>query len=163
MTRSALTRWLAWLLAWPALAIACSGGPPAPSPARPSTAPSSGRTHRIVTSTSIELLDAITFASDTAELATPSYRTLDHVAEALIANPSIGVIEVRGYDDARPQAPQRPELAQERADVVAAYLIAHGVAASRLVTRGVSGGGHGSSSDDARSRQVEFLILVQQE
>jgi outer membrane protein OmpA-like peptidoglycan-associated protein len=161
MTRRALTRWLAG----PALAIACSGGHPAPSPARPSTAPSGGRTHRIVTSTStsIELLDAIAFADDTTELTTPSCRTLDRVADALIANPSIRVIEVRGHGDAQPQAPQGAELAQERADVVAAYLIGHGVAASRLVTRGASSGGLGSSSDDARSRQVEFLILVRQE
>ena len=108
------------------------------------------------TSSSIELLDAVAFSGSTAELAPPSYRTLDHVAHTLIANPSLRVIEVRGHGDAVP-------LAQQRAEVVAAYLRAHGVAAARLVTRGVSEGQSRSVGDDARDPQVEFLILAHDE
>lgn len=133
------------------LAIACTGGG-RPRSLSPGCTALAGCRHRIVsTSSSLELLDAVTFSGGTAELAPPSYRTLEHVAHTLIANPSLRVIEVRGHGDAVP-------LAQQRAEVVAAYLRAQGVAAARLVTRGVSEG-----DDDARSRQVEFLILARED
>jgi outer membrane protein OmpA-like peptidoglycan-associated protein len=152
MARSIRRVVFAWLTN---LAIACTGGG---RPMYPS------RMHRIVsTSSSMELLDAVAFAGNTTELAPPSYRTLDHVAYTLIANPSIHVIEVRCHGDSLPHAPQRAGLAQQRAEVVAAYLVAHGVAASRLTTRGVSDGADRSSPGDARIQQVEFLILARDE
>jgi outer membrane protein OmpA-like peptidoglycan-associated protein len=186
MARSIRRVVLAWLTT---LAMACTGGRPMyPSPERSSTVPPVAdlapepawqayvparcrddegnaqpdcRTHRLVsTSISIEVLDAVVFAGNTAELAPPSYRTLDHVAHTLIANPSIRVIEVRGHGDSLFHAPQRAELAQQRAEVVAAYLVAHGVAASRLTIRGVSDREYRSSPGDPRNQQVEFVILA---
>ena len=119
------------------------------------------RTRRIVTTTtSIELLDLIEFAGNTAELAPPSYRTLDHVAATLIANPSILAIEVRGHSDSLLHPTERAELARQRAEVVVAYLVARGVAASRLTTYGASDSERLYPPDDIRNRRVELLIVA---
>jgi len=187
MARSIRRVVLAALAAWLA---ACAGGGAAapPAPERPRAAPRVAvpaheaawqeyvpercrdeegnaapgcRTRRIVTSsTSIEILDSVAFAGNTAELAPQSFRTLDHVAATLIANPSILVIEVRGHSDSLLHPHERAELAQKRAEVVAAYLIAQGVAASRVTTYGASDGERIYPPDDIRNRRVEFLILA---
>jgi outer membrane protein OmpA-like peptidoglycan-associated protein len=188
--RVVLARILVWLTA---AAIACAGGgharrpPPVPPGAAPrvadpapepawrdyvparcrdqeGNATPSCRARRIVTtSTSIELLDAVAFTGDTAELAPRSYRALDHIAHALIANPSLRVIEVRGHGGSLLPAIQGTGLARQRAEIVAAYLVAQGVAAARVTTRGVSGGDHLDPPDDPRSRQVELVILARDE
>jgi outer membrane protein OmpA-like peptidoglycan-associated protein len=119
------------------------------------------RASRVVTtSSSIEILDQITFAGNTAELAPPSYRTLDHVAQALIANPSIVELQVRGHSDSQLHPTERAELARKRAEVVAAYLVARGVAASRITTYGASDSEPLYPPDDIRNRRVELLIVA---
>lgn len=119
------------------------------------------RTRRVVTtSSSIEILDQITFIGNTAELSPTSYRTLDHVAQTLIANPSILELEVRGHSDSLLHPTERAELARKRAEVVAAYLVAHGVAASRVTTYGASDSEPLYPPDDIRNRRVELLIVA---
>ena len=122
------------------------------------------RPRRIVTTdTEIEILDAVSFVDNTAELAPTSYRTIEAVARSLIGNPSILVLEVRGHSDSLLHPADRADLARKRAEVVAAYLIAHGVDAGRVTTYGASDGELHYPPDDARNRRVEFLIVARDE
>jgi outer membrane protein OmpA-like peptidoglycan-associated protein len=117
----------------------------------------------ITTSTSIEILEPIGFADNTAEPTPASHRTIAAVARLLIENPSILTIEVRGHSDSLLHPADRAELARRRAEAVAALIVAHGVAPERLSTYGASDSELRYPADDARNRRVEFVILARDE
>jgi outer membrane protein OmpA-like peptidoglycan-associated protein len=122
------------------------------------------RTRRIVTtSTSIEILAPVTFVDNTAEPSPASHRTIEAVARALLDNPSILVLEVRGHSDSLLHPADRAELSSKRAEAVAALLISHGVAPARVTTYGASDSELRYPADDARNRRVEFIILARDE
>jgi hypothetical protein len=74
--------------------------------------------HRVVvTDTTVTILDEVTFVGDT--ISTPSLRTLDAIADTLLGNPSIELVEV-----------QSPSLAHAR--ICVDYLIGQGVLPERL-------------------------------
>ena len=74
----------------------------------------------VVTDTEIEILDRVRFlGKDT--IATRSLRTLDAMAQTLIGNPSIRLVEIQANTEARAAA-------------CVAYLIGQGVEPNRLVT-----------------------------
>ena len=115
----------------------------------------------VVTSTSIEILEAITFQRDSDEL-TPAARTvLDAVAATLKGNPDIVKIEIGGH--ASGDETDVWGLAARRAEVVRAALVARGVAASRLEATGYAStaprDAGATSSAMAKNRRAEFLIL----
>jgi outer membrane protein OmpA-like peptidoglycan-associated protein len=83
--------------------------------------------HPIVTDTTIEVLDPVRFVGDTAAITPTSGPLLDALARTLIGNPSLEVLEVTVNAQ-----PTHPGLAAGRAAAVIAYLVEHGVAASRL-------------------------------
>jgi uncharacterized protein (TIGR03382 family) len=74
--------------------------------------------------------DGVTFAPHDAALARPIRRLLDDVAAVLIAHPALIVVAVGRATERRPATNQT--LARRRAEVVVAYLAAHGVAIERL-------------------------------
>jgi outer membrane protein OmpA-like peptidoglycan-associated protein len=122
------------------------------------------RARRIITTTTeIEILEPIAFVDNTAEPTPGSGRTIETVARVLIDNPSIQVIEVRGHSDSLLHPAERAELARKRAEVVAAQLVARGVAPARVTTYGASDSELHYPADDARNRRVEFLILAREE
>jgi outer membrane protein OmpA-like peptidoglycan-associated protein len=113
----------------------------------------------VTTATSIEIFDDIQFVDNTAELAPRSQRTITAIASALLGNPSLLVIEVRGHSDSQLHPVERAEVARRRAEVVAGALIAAGVPRDRLTTYGASDGEPRYPADDPRNRRVELLIL----
>jgi outer membrane protein OmpA-like peptidoglycan-associated protein len=118
------------------------------------------RRSRVVTvSTSIEILEPVSFIGNTAELDPASYRTIAAVAQSLLSNPSILLLEVRGHSDSSEHPELRAELAQRRAEVVADYIVAQGVDASRVSTYGASDDEPLYARNDIRNRRVEFLIV----
>ncbi|HUS28182.1 MAG TPA: protein kinase [Kofleriaceae bacterium] len=83
----------------------------------------------ICTNPSIEILDAICFTGD--KLHPGSTRLLEAIAASLSASPTWKRVEVQAYADS-----DSATLAQRRAEIVRARLIALGVASERLVARG---------------------------
>ena len=107
---------------------------------------------RVVTDSKIEILDNIRFVGTTAEIAATSSRMLDAVAETLENNPSIKLLEVRGFGvDAKHD---QLVLGHLRARAVVAALVQRGVSPKRLRASGAARPDHGS--DPA----PEFLILI---
>lgn len=118
------------------------------------------RPRRVVTSTSIEIYEPITFDGNTAEITPASRPTLDQMAALLQRDPSLLLIEVRGHSDWEPRDhARRAELALERAHRVIAELVARGVAAGRLVEYGAADTELLSTTDPVINRRVEFRIL----
>src|SRR6185436_8338301 len=61
---------------------------------------------------------------------------LDEIARAMIENPRIGNVTITGHTDRLGTEAYNLKLSQRRAEVVKGYLVAKGVAASRLTAVG---------------------------
>lgn len=81
------------------------------------------------------VLKGVTFEFNSARLTAQAERRLDNVVNALRASQGFNV-RVEGHTDSIGSASYNLDLSQRRADSVKAYLTSHGVAASRLNTRG---------------------------
>ena len=83
----------------------------------------------------VRLPDGVTFASGSASINPGFYTTLDSVAESLIKYPN-SLIDVYGFTDTTGSEALNQRLSEQRAQAVADYLAAKGVARSRMATRG---------------------------
>ena len=89
----------------------------------------------IVTDREIRITQQIQFDFNKATIKPVSFPILDAVKEVLAGNPKI-MIEVQGHTDNVGQVEYNKRLSQQRADAVRAYLVSHGIEASRLVAKG---------------------------
>ena len=117
----------------------------------------------IMTSASIEILDSVYFAPDSAAIEPASRPILDAVAATLQGNPDIARVEIQGHSDERGDARYNLELSDRRAAAVKQYLVGAGVEEHRLSAQGYGASqpldrGHAASAW-ARNRRVAFLIL----
>ena len=87
-----------------------------------------------------------------------SYKILNEVVSVLNDNPKI-MIEVQGHTDNVGADAYNMKLSQARADAVRAYLVSHGVAASRLVSKGY--GFHQPLVDNTTAANRELNRRVQ--
>lgn len=117
----------------------------------------------VVSSTSAEVLDPVSFKPGTAELDPSALPILDSVVSTFQGNPSILEVEVGSHTDDRGDDAANLKLSQERAQVVMKYLVDKGVAQSRLTAKGY---GETQPLDRAqtpearaKNERVEFLIL----
>jgi outer membrane protein OmpA-like peptidoglycan-associated protein len=117
----------------------------------------------VVTGTSPEILDPVSFKPGTAELEPRSLPILDSVASTLLGNPSILEVEVQSHTDERGDDDVNLELSEQRAQVVMKYLVDKGVAPSRLTAQGY---GETQPIDRAhtpeawaKNERIAFLIL----
>lgn len=112
----------------------------------------------------VRLPDGVTFATGSASINPGFYATLDSVAESLIKYPN-SLVDVYGFTDTTGSDALNQRLSEQRAQAVADYLAAKGVARSRLATRGF-----GESYDQLRvktadgvneplNRRVEIKII----
>jgi OOP family OmpA-OmpF porin len=89
-----------------------------------------------------------------------SYKILDEVVSVLVDNQKFD-IEVQGHTDNVGADAYNMNLSQARADAVRAYLVSHGVAASRLISKGY--GFHqplvpnDTPANRALNRRVQFI------
>ncbi len=81
------------------------------------------------------VLAGVNFSVNTSTLTQSSQFILDEVAKSLNANPDVRV-EVSGHTDNTGPRALNERLSQQRADAVKEYLVAHGVAADRMETKG---------------------------
>jgi outer membrane protein OmpA-like peptidoglycan-associated protein len=117
----------------------------------------------VVTDTTTEILDIVSFKPGTAELEPRSVPILDVVASTLQGNPSILEVEVQSHTDERGDDDVNLKLSEQRAQVVMKYLVDKGVAQSRLTAQGY---GETQPIDRAqmpaawaKNERIAFLIL----
>ncbi len=112
----------------------------------------------------VRLPDGVTFATGSANINPSFQQTLDTVAQSLIKYPN-SLIDVYGFTDTTGSTALNQRLSEQRAQAVADYLAARGVARGRLATRGF-----GESYDQLRvktadgvaeplNRRVEIKII----
>jgi peptidoglycan-binding protein ArfA len=152
------------IAAWPNLNIVDTMGigglvtasaPPGPAPA---LGPGNSCAHL---RSDVKASGPITFATDGSALSPAAKQTLDQVADKLKACPGAKVT-VNGYTDNTGNDGINKPLSTNRADVVADYLIARGVTADHLTTKGNGSADpvadNGSPDGQAKNRRVEIAI-----
>ena len=97
----------------------------------------------------VRLPDGVTFASGSAEINPGFYDTLNVVADSLIKYPN-SLVDVYGFTDTTGSDALNQRLSEQRAQAVADYLAARGVARSRFATRGF-----GESYDQLRVKTAD--------
>ena len=83
----------------------------------------------------VRLPDGVTFATGSATINPGFYDSLDAVAESLKRYPN-SLVDVYGFTDTTGSNDLNQRLSEQRAQAVADYLAARGVARSRLATQG---------------------------
>lgn len=111
----------------------------------------------------IQLNEPMRFLANGARLSKESDALLDSIADLLLKHTEIEHVVVEGHTDKSGPARANLELSRARAAAVVKWLVAHGVSASRLSSRGF-GASHPIASNDtpegrARNRRVELRVL----
>lgn len=112
----------------------------------------------------MRLPDGVTFSTGSAAINPGFFDTLNSVAETLIKYPN-SLIDVYGFTDTTGSPATNQRLSEQRAQAVADYLAARGVARARIATQGF-----GESYDHLRvktadgvneplTRRVEIKII----
>lgn len=110
----------------------------------------------------VKIRRKIMFMSGSAEISEKSHDLLSEIADVLLRNPQVELVEIQGHTDNRGNSEANKQLSQERAESVRAWLIGAGVAADRLEAKG-----YGdlrplfpniTPGNRARNRRVQFII-----
>ncbi|HFA50085.1 MAG TPA: flagellar motor protein MotB [Bacteroidetes bacterium] len=106
----------------------------------------------------------VTFQTGSAKLTPLSHYELDNLVSVMKAKPNM-TIEVAGHTDNTGNTDSNQTLSQARAQAVYDYLLAHGIAADRMTSKGYGETKPVASNDTAEGRQnnrrTEFQILTQ--
>ena len=133
--------------------------PASPTKIRAST----GCPRVVVTDKEILILQKVEFDFDRATIKPVSGPLLDEVAQTLIDNPDIELIEVQGHTDSKGGAFYNKALSDKRAKSVKDALIQRNVASNRLRSKGYGLEQPLASNDTeegrATNRRVQFKIL----
>ena len=113
----------------------------------------------------VEFKDKVLFGYDQSDLSTQAQASLNKLANVLQKYPDTN-IEILGHTDDRGTDEYNQNLSQRRAASSSAYLRANGVAASRIITKGMgeSDPKATNETDEGRTenRRVEFVITANQ-
>jgi len=118
----------------------------------------------VVTASEIRILQQIQFSTGKATIVPPpksnSFKILDAVVDILKEYPKVS-LEVQGHTDNVGDNAFNMKLSQARADTVRRYLIGHGVASTRLVSKGYGPTQpivpNSSDTNRAVNRRVQFI------
>ncbi len=106
------------------------------------------------------VLEGIVFQTSKAVIEGQSEATLNQAYDVLASNPEIAV-EIRGYTDNVGKAAANQKLSQRRAEAVKAWLVAKGIAASRIGVKGMGAENpiedNGTPEGRAKNRRIEFF------
>ncbi len=108
------------------------------------------------------VLVGVNFDFNSVKLKSESYPILFHALQALLQNPDMKV-EIQGYTDNIGPERYNVKLSERRAQTVKNYLVAHGVAASRLTVKGFGSANPVASNKTAdgraMNRRIEFKVI----
>ncbi|MCF6242835.1 MAG: OmpA family protein [Bacteroidales bacterium] len=105
-------------------------------------------------------LKNVQFKRSKAEFTQTSYPELNRLVQLMKQYPKME-IELSGHTDTRGKPDLLLKLSQKRVDAVKAYLVSHGINASRISGKGYGGTrplGTGSEAIEIKNRRVEFKI-----
>jgi outer membrane protein OmpA-like peptidoglycan-associated protein len=117
----------------------------------------------VVKKKEIALRRQISFATGSDEILPNSEPILLEVADALLRNPNLELVEIQGHTDSSGDPALNMRLSQRRAEAVQRWLIQHGVESTRLMAKG-----YGptrpvvpniTQQNRARNRRVQFRIV----
>lgn len=115
----------------------------------------------VVKKDKLELKEKLYFAWDRATLEDASLPVLDEVVKALKDNPGFRV-QVEGHTSSEGADDHNQTLSEQRADAVLDYLVTHGIAKDRLVSRGFASSvpidTNTTSAGRENNRRVEFVV-----
>jgi len=120
-----------------------------------------------LTQEEVRIRKQIFFKTNSAEIVSErSNDLMSEIADVLLRNPQVTLVEVQGHTDNKGSPELNRELSQARADSVRAWLINAGISADRLTASG-----YGDSRPlapnlteraRARNRRVQFIIRAQE-
>ncbi|MGB5310512.1 MAG: OmpA family protein [Polyangiales bacterium] len=117
----------------------------------------------VVKETEIALRRQVSFATGSTEILPNSEPLLLEVADALLRNPDLELVEIQGHTDNRGNPQLNMQLSQQRAESVLRWLVQHGVEAERLSAKGYGAtrpiAPNITAYNRARNRRVQFKIL----
>ena len=127
---------------------------PAPPPARV-----------VLTDSNIQIMDKVQFETGSDKLLPVSFPLLDQVADVMLENPQIELIEIQGHTDSTGSAAINRKLSAARAESVKRYLVDKKIAKGRFTTKGygpdVAIADNATASGRDANRRVEFKIIKQ--
>ncbi|MBW2588278.1 MAG: OmpA family protein [Deltaproteobacteria bacterium] len=117
----------------------------------------------VVKKKEITLRRQISFATGSDEILPNSEPILFEVADALLRNPGIDLVEIQGHTDNSGARELNMRLSQRRAEAVQQWLIRHGVEPTRLTAKGYGPtrpiAPNITLQNRARNRRVQFRIV----
>ena len=117
----------------------------------------------IVRGQRIILRSQVSFATGSNEILPNSEPLLLEVADVLLRDPSLELVEIQGYTDNRGERALNMKLSQSRAEAVRDWLVGHGVEPVRLIARGYGPARpivpNITAHNRARNRRVQFRIV----
>ena len=117
----------------------------------------------VVKQTEIGLRRQVSFATGSDEILPNSEPLLLEVADALLRNPDLELVEIQGHTDSRGDHELNMRLSQRRAESVRRWLVQHGVEGARLTAKGYGPtlpiAPNITAYNRARNRRVQFKIL----
>jgi OOP family OmpA-OmpF porin len=139
--------------------------PPPPPPPAPKPEPPPQPKRVEVTADRIVIHDKILFEVDKAVIRTESHGLMDEITQVMKDNAQILKISIEGHTDGDGSAKYNQSLSDKRAGAVLQYLVDHGVAQERLVSKGFGEskpiGDNATPEGKEANRRVEFIILEQ--
>jgi outer membrane protein OmpA-like peptidoglycan-associated protein len=125
-----------------------------PKPSRPGV---------VVKKKEIALRRQVSFATGSDEILPNSEPLLLEVADALLRNPDLELVEIQGHTDNSGDRDLNMRLSQRRAESVQRWLIQHGVEPTRLMAKGYGPtrpiAPNITQHNRARNRRVQFRIV----
>jgi outer membrane protein OmpA-like peptidoglycan-associated protein len=117
----------------------------------------------VVKKTEIALRRQVSFATGSDEILPNSEPLLLEVADAMLRNPDVELVEIQGHTDNRGGHELNMKLSQLRAESVRRWLVQHGVEPARLTAKGYGPtrpvAPNITAYNRARNRRVQFKIL----
>lgn len=114
-----------------------------------------------LTGDKIEILDAVYFRTDKADIRSKSFKLLDNIVKVLATHPAI-TVRVEGHTDTDGDDAHNLDLSQRRAESVVAYLAGKGIDRARLTAQGFgetqSIADNTTKKGKAANRRVVFAI-----
>lgn len=111
----------------------------------------------------VEFSSNVLFGLNKADVTLDASQTLDKLVTVLNKYPDTN-LEIQGHTDSTGTAEYNQGLSERRAGSVASYLRSHGIASSRITTRGYGKNApkYSNATEEGRAgnRRVEFLITA---